>query len=119
MLPTNHRSTSRAYCRVVKDHSEPPRPADSTWPSWRPLLRKINVERLPRLLGRTGKAFPGNGKLFPNGSKIVKIEWLLKKNTASPCFVNVPEHAENAGVYRERQQAIPRHPGLGLRRFSQ
>ena len=34
---------------------------------------------------------PGNGKLFPDGSKITKIEWSFKKNDVSPYFVNVPD----------------------------
>jgi cytochrome P460 len=34
---------------------------------------------------------PGNGKHFPEGSKIVKIEWTAKKSTESPYFVMVPE----------------------------
>jgi hypothetical protein len=34
---------------------------------------------------------PCNGKLFPDGSKVTKIEWSFKKNTVSPYFVNVPD----------------------------
>ena len=34
---------------------------------------------------------PGNGKLFPDGSKITKIEWSFKKSPESPYFVNVPD----------------------------
>ena len=34
---------------------------------------------------------PDNGKPFPNGSKITKIEWSFKKNTVSPYFVNIPD----------------------------
>jgi Cytochrome P460 len=34
---------------------------------------------------------PADGKFFPEGSKIVKIEWTAKKNTASPYFVMVPD----------------------------
>ena len=34
---------------------------------------------------------PDNGKPFPEGSKIVKIEWIKKKNPASPYFVEVPD----------------------------
>jgi len=30
---------------------------------------------------------PGNGKVFPDGSKVVKIEWSFKKNTVDPYFV--------------------------------
>jgi hypothetical protein len=34
---------------------------------------------------------PGNGKKFPEGSKIVKIEWTAKKSAESPYFVMVPD----------------------------
>src|SRR5437868_5382271 len=30
------------------------------------------------------EGIPGNGKHFPDGSKIVKIEWTQKRNTESP-----------------------------------
>ena len=34
---------------------------------------------------------PGNGKPFPDGSKITKIEWSFKKNSVSPYFVTIPD----------------------------
>ena len=34
---------------------------------------------------------PGNGKPFPDGSKIVKIEWRPKKLTDSPFSANTPD----------------------------
>jgi hypothetical protein len=34
---------------------------------------------------------PNNSKVFPDGSKITKIEWSFKKNTESPYFVNMPD----------------------------
>jgi hypothetical protein len=34
---------------------------------------------------------PDNGKLFPDGSKITKIEWSFKRNAVSPYFVTVPD----------------------------
>lgn len=34
---------------------------------------------------------PGNRQPFPEGSKIAKIEWQLKKSAESPYFVNVPD----------------------------
>src|SRR5438094_6085038 len=37
------------------------------------------------------KGIPDNGKHFPDGSKIVKIEWSSKKNGESPYFVMVPD----------------------------
>jgi hypothetical protein len=33
------------------------------------------------------QGIPGNHQLFPEGSKIVKIEWLSKRNPESPYFV--------------------------------
>ncbi|HVZ91450.1 MAG TPA: cytochrome P460 family protein [Rhizomicrobium sp.] len=33
---------------------------------------------------------PGNGKPFPEGSKIAKIEWSKEKNPVSPYFVEIP-----------------------------
>ena len=32
------------------------------------------------------KGLPADGKLFPEGSKIVKIEWTFKRNTVAPYF---------------------------------
>ena len=37
------------------------------------------------------QGLPSNGKVFPDGSKIVKIEWSFKKNTVAPYFVMVPD----------------------------
>ena len=34
---------------------------------------------------------PGNGRLFPDGSKVTKIEWSFEKNAESPYFVNMPK----------------------------
>jgi hypothetical protein len=34
---------------------------------------------------------PGNGKLFPLGSKMVKIEWIKKKNSVSPYLTAYPK----------------------------
>jgi Cytochrome P460 len=53
---------------------------------------------------------PGNGRLFPNGSKIVKIEWSPKKEPRVPLFRDGAGHSEIGFVHRERFQAVP---GLG------
>jgi hypothetical protein len=34
---------------------------------------------------------PANGKKFPEGSKIVKIEWVKKANPVSPYAVDIPD----------------------------
>jgi hypothetical protein len=35
--------------------------------------------------------FPANGKPFPDGSKIVKLQWKPKKSTEAPFVVDVPD----------------------------
>ena len=53
---------------------------------------------------------PGNGRLFPDGSKIVKIEWSPKKNPESPYFVMVPDTLKSVSFIEKDFQEIP---GLG------
>jgi hypothetical protein len=50
---------------------------------------------------------PSNGKLFPDGSKIVKIEWTPKKNTESPYFVMVPDALKSVSFIEKDTQRFP------------
>src|SRR6476646_6402954 len=45
----------------------------------------------PAMMKAYRSGVPGNGKPFPDGSKIAKIEWTAKKSTESPYFVMVPD----------------------------
>lgn len=45
----------------------------------------------PAMIAAYRKGVPGNGQHFPDGSKIVKIEWSAKENAESPYFVRVPD----------------------------
>src|SRR4051812_12824641 len=45
----------------------------------------------PAMINAYRNGIPGNGKNFPEGSKIAKIEWTSKKNAESPYFVMVPD----------------------------
>jgi hypothetical protein len=51
---------------------------------------------------------PDNGKPFPDGSKITKIEWSFKKNTVSPYFVTVPDTLKTVAFI---EKDIKRFPG--------
>ena len=73
----------------------------------------------PVMINAYRQGVPGNHQLFPEGSKIVKIEWLFKEESAVPLFRECAGYAEDAVVHRKRQHAISEHPWLGLRRFSQ
>src|SRR5262249_2104544 len=45
----------------------------------------------PTMIDAYKAGVPGNGKPFPDGSKIVKIEWKPKKSTESPFAVRIPD----------------------------
>jgi hypothetical protein len=45
----------------------------------------------PAMIAAYKAGIPGNGKPFPDGVTIVKIEWLKKKNPVSPYFVEIPD----------------------------
>ena len=44
----------------------------------------------PTMIDAYRAGVPGNGKPFPDGSKIAKIEWKPKKSTEAPFSVRVP-----------------------------
>jgi hypothetical protein len=44
----------------------------------------------PTMIAAYKAGIPGNGKPFPEGSKIAKIQWKPKKSTEAPFAVNVP-----------------------------
>src|ERR1700738_4195041 len=50
---------------------------------------------------------PGNGKPFPEGSKIVKIEWSSKKNPESPYFVMVPDTLKSVSFIEKDTGRFP------------
>lgn len=49
------------------------------------------------MIGAYKEGIPDNGKSFPEGVKIVKIEWIKKKNPESPYFVEIPDTALSTG----------------------
>jgi hypothetical protein len=54
---------------------------------------------------------PSSGKLFPDGSKIAKIEWSLKRNTVSPYFVNVPNTLKTLAFIEKDTKRFPKTHG--------
>ncbi len=63
------------------------------------------------------QGLPADGKLFPEGSKIVKIEWSFKRNTVAPYFVNVPDALQAVDVI-EKDRSDSRTPTAGLTAIS-
>lgn len=60
---------------------------------------------------------PGNGKPFPDGSKIVKIEWSAKKSTESPYFVMVPDTLKSVSFIEKDSKRFRDSGGWGYAQF--
>jgi Cytochrome P460 len=60
---------------------------------------------------------PGNGKHFPEGSKIVKIEWSSKKNAESPYFVMVPDTLKSVSFIEKDTRKFPDTNGWAYAQF--
>ena len=45
----------------------------------------------PTIIAAFKAGIPGNGKPFPEGSKIAKVQWKPKKSTEAPFVVDVPD----------------------------
>jgi hypothetical protein len=54
---------------------------------------------------------PADGKLFPDGSKVTKIEWSFKKNPVSPYFVQVPDTLKTVAFIEKDTKRFPNTHG--------
>jgi hypothetical protein len=63
------------------------------------------------MMNAFGDGVPDNGKLFPDGSKITKIEWSFKKNTVSPYFVNIPDTLKTVAFIEKDTKRFPNTHG--------
>ncbi len=61
---------------------------------------------------------PGNGKLFPEGSRIVKIEWIKKKNPVSPYLVEIPDSLKTVSFIEKDSQRFPNTHGWAYAQFA-
>jgi hypothetical protein len=64
------------------------------------------------------QGLPADGKLFPDGSKIVKIEWIPKKNTVSPYSVMVPDNLQEVDVIEKDTKRFPNTHGWAYAQFA-
>jgi hypothetical protein len=65
----------------------------------------------PVMIAAYKAGIPDNGKPFPEGSKVVKIEWVKKKNTVSPYFVEVPDTLKTLGFIEKDSKRFPQTHG--------
>ena len=60
----------------------------------------------------------GNGQPFPEGSKMVKMQWKLKKSTEAPFVVDVPDVPTQAFVMQKDSKRFPMTGGWGYAIFN-
>ncbi len=61
----------------------------------------------PTMIAAYKSGIPGNGKPFPEGSKVVKIEWAKKKNPVSPYFVETPGTLKSLAFIEKDSKRFP------------
>ena len=60
---------------------------------------------------------PGNGKPFPDGSKIAKIQWIPKKSTEAPFDVSVPDRLKDLFLIEKDSKRFADIAGWGYAQF--
>jgi len=71
----------------------------------------------PTMIDAYQAGVPGNGKPFPDGSKIAKIEWKPKKNTEAPFSVRVPDTLKVVSLIEKDSKRFPDTKGWAYAAF--
>jgi hypothetical protein len=64
------------------------------------------------------QGLPAAGELFPEGSKVVKIEWNKKVNTVAPYFVEVPDTLVAVATIEKDSKRFPDTHGWAYGNFN-
>src|SRR3954463_2708932 len=92
--------------------------------NWQPVAvsktdEKINlIAANPVMIDAYRAGVPGNGKPFPDGSKIAKLHWKMKKSTEAPAPTVVPDTLENADFIERDSKRFPDTGGWGYAQFN-
>ena len=72
----------------------------------------------PTMIKAYREGVPENGKTFPEDSKAVKIEWIKKKNTESPYFVEIPDTLKTLSFIEKDSTRFPDTHGWAFAQFA-
>jgi hypothetical protein len=72
----------------------------------------------PAMIKAYKAGVPGNGQPFPEGSKIVKLQWTQKKSTEATFVVDVPDVPTQAFVIEKDSKRFPKTGGWGYAVFN-
>jgi len=79
-------------------------------------LLKVMVAN-PIMISAYRSGIPGNGKPFPDGSKIAKIEWKPKVNSEAPFWVRVPDVLQDVFFIEKDLKKYPATKGWAYAAF--
>jgi hypothetical protein len=79
-------------------------------------LLKVMVAN-PTMIDAYRAGVPGNGKPFPDGSKIAKIEWKPKKSTEAPFSVRIPDTLQDVFLIEKDSKKFPNTKGWAYAAF--
>jgi hypothetical protein len=71
----------------------------------------------PTIIAAYKSGIPGNGKPFPEGSKIAKVQWKPKKSTEAPFAVDVPDTLADLFFMEKDSKRFPKTGGWGYAQF--
>jgi hypothetical protein len=71
----------------------------------------------PAMISAYRSGLPASGKTFPEGSRIVKIEWSQKPNTVSPYSVTVPDALKSVSFIVKDSKRFPKTHGWAYAQF--
>ena len=72
----------------------------------------------PTMIEAYKAGIPLNGQPFPDGSKIVKLQWKPKKSAEAPFAVDVPDVFTQAFVIEKDSKRFPHSGGWGYALFN-
>src|SRR4051795_12302877 len=72
----------------------------------------------PAMIAAYKAGAPGNGKPFPEGAKIAKLQWKPKKSTEAPFVVDVPDTFAQAFLMEKDSKRFPKTGGWGYAVFN-
>jgi Cytochrome P460 len=71
----------------------------------------------PTIIAAFKSGIPGNGKPFPEGSKIAKVQWKPKKSTEAPFVVDVPDTLADLFFMEKDSKKFPDTGGWAYAQF--
>jgi len=72
----------------------------------------------PIMISAYKAGLAGNGQAFPDGSRIVKLQWKPKKSAEAPFVVDVPDVFTQAFVMEKDSNRFPKSGGWGYALFN-